>query len=95
MIKQLLRTGAAKRAAGALAAGGVAAFLASDATHCEEGVYVEMRSSIFVINGFYMAMREKYTSPKAVRKHRSNPGLHTISFFTPIKGRSCTHALSQ
>ncbi|EOD23527.1 hypothetical protein EMIHUDRAFT_239514 [Emiliania huxleyi CCMP1516] len=37
------------------------------AAECQskDGAYVEIRSSIFVINGFYMAMREKYTKPSA------------------------------
>lgn len=58
---------AATLAAGAVAGGAVlAASYPRAVTSCEPGsVYVEMRSSIFVINGFYMAMREKYTKPSA------------------------------
>merc|ERR1719409_62724 len=51
--------------ASALAAGGAALCYGREKRAECDGVYVEMRSSIFVINGFYMAMREKYTDPKA------------------------------
>jgi hypothetical protein len=67
-----LRGQSAARLVGGAAAAGVAAssFVLSSQAQCQggvanDGVYVEMRSSIFVINGFYMAMREKYTKPDA------------------------------
>ena len=67
-LSQRLSPRAATLAAGAVAAGGLA-IAASQRSQiscsASDGVYVEMRSSIFVINGFYMAMREKYTKPTA------------------------------
>jgi len=61
---------AATLAAGAVAGSAILAAnyqnsLASCSAAATEGVFVEMRQSIFVINGFYMAMREKYTKPSA------------------------------
>eukprot|EP00967_Tisochrysis_lutea_P101379 scaffold152075_cov31-Tisochrysis_lutea.AAC.1 len=66
-------SGRCTRLAAGVAATGLASAsvaIASSNAHCEtgaasDGVYVEMRSSIFVINGFYMAMREKFTKPDA------------------------------
>lgn len=68
-----LRGQTAARLFGGAATAGVAALsfgMMSAQAQCEggaanDGVYVEMRSSIFVVNGFYMAMREKYTKPDA------------------------------
>lgn len=46
----------------AAAAAAAAAAYAMSPANCENA-YIEVRKSIFVINGFYMAMREKYTKP--------------------------------
>jgi len=59
---------AAAASVGAVGALGVAACETASADgepRSKEGVYVEMRASIFAVNGFYMAMREKYTKPDA------------------------------
>jgi len=68
-VRGVVSPRAATLAAGAVAGSAVAAAAAypSALASCaaSDGVYVEMRSSIFVINGFYMAMREKYTKPSA------------------------------
>ncbi|EOD03673.1 hypothetical protein EMIHUDRAFT_471332 [Emiliania huxleyi CCMP1516] len=62
-----LRSSAGLKVAAAGAAAAAAASFAMPAAECQskDGAYVEIRSSIFVINGFYMAMREKYTKPSA------------------------------
>ncbi|KAL1498532.1 hypothetical protein AB1Y20_013853 [Prymnesium parvum] len=69
MLGRLASRLAARRgalAASAALGGASLAYLAPSAPSCDASpVYVEMRSSVFVINGFYMAMREKYTAPSA------------------------------
>ena len=62
-----LRSSAGLKVAAAGAAAAAAASFAMPAAECQskDGAYVEIRSSVFVINGFYMAMREKYTKPSA------------------------------
>jgi len=59
------RVPAGAKAAAVASGAALTAFAAQPASCEKENVYVEMRSSIFVINGFYMSMREKYTKPDA------------------------------
>jgi len=64
-LRSLASRTSVKVAASGVAAGcAMAAYSAPQLASCDS-VYVEMRSSIFVINGFYMAMREKFTQPSA------------------------------